>query len=99
MTGFAVYGRMTARPGLRGELIDLLRVTIDALGNPPGLLSYSINTVIDDPDTLWITQTWTDRAAHDTTTKTTANKAESARIADLLAAPPEGAYGEIVESR
>jgi quinol monooxygenase YgiN len=99
MSGFAVYGKMTAKPGLRDELIELLRATIDKLGDPPGLLSYTINTPIGDQDTLWITEAWTSREAHDTATKTQANKAETARIMTLLAAPPDGVYGETVLSR
>lgn len=99
MSGFAVYGKMTAKPGERDALIKLLRAAIAKLGDPPGLISYTVNTPLDDPDTLWVSEAWTDREAHDTATKTTANKAETARIFELLAAPPESAYGEIVLSR
>lgn len=99
MSGFAVYGKMTAKPGQRAELIELLRATIAKLGDPPGLLSYTINTPLGDQDTLWVTEAWTSRDAHDTATKTTANKAETARIMAMLAAPPDAAYGEIVLSR
>ena len=97
MTEFAVHGIMTTKPGGRDELIDLLRVTIGALGDAPGLLDYTINTVLDDPDKLWITERWTSKSAHDTVTKTTANKAETARIMELLAAPPVSNYGEVAE--
>jgi quinol monooxygenase YgiN len=97
MAEFSVHGIMTAKPGRRDELVDLMRATVAALGDAPGLLDYTINTVLDDPDTLWMTQRWTSKAAHDTVTKTAANKAETARIMDLLAARPISAYGEVVE--
>jgi quinol monooxygenase YgiN len=97
MSEFAVHGIMTAKPGRRAELVDLMRSTIAALGDAPGLLDYSINTVLDDPDTLWVTERWTSKDAHDTVTKTAANKAETARIVDLLAAPLVSAHGEVVE--
>ncbi|HEV3359197.1 MAG TPA: antibiotic biosynthesis monooxygenase family protein [Pseudonocardiaceae bacterium] len=97
MTGFAVYGTMTARPGQRAALIDEIRTAIAALDEPPGLLDYTINTVLDDPDALWITEVWTTKDAHDTATRTTANKARTARFAELLAAAPHSAYGEIVD--
>jgi quinol monooxygenase YgiN len=97
MPEFAVHGIMTAKPGRRTELVDLMRATITALGDAPGLLDYTINTALDDPDTLWITQRWTSKTAHDTVTKTAANKAETARIMDLLAKPPLSAYGDVVE--
>jgi quinol monooxygenase YgiN len=97
MTGFAVYGRMTAKPGRRDALIDALRESIIALGEPAGLRDYTFNAALDDPDTLWITQIWTTKSAHDTATKTEANKARTRALADLLAEPIEGRYGEIVE--
>lgn len=97
MPEFAVHGTLTAKPGRRGELVELMRATIAALGDAPGLLDYTINVAIDDPDTLWVTERWTSRTAHDTVTKTAANKAQTARIVDLLAAPLVSGYGEVVE--
>jgi quinol monooxygenase YgiN len=97
MAGFAVYSRMTARSGERDALIEEIRAAVAALGEPPGLLDYTINTVLDDPDSLWVTEIWTTKDAHDTATRTTANKARTARFAELLAAAPDSAYGEIVD--
>ena len=82
MTGFAVYGRMTAKPGQRDALVAALHDSIIAL---------------DDPDILWITQVWTTKAAHDAATKTDANKARTRALTDLLAEPFEGRYGEVIE--
>lgn len=97
MAGFAVYGRMTAKPGRRDALIDALRESITALGEPAGLRDYTFNAALDDPDTLWVTQIWTTKAAHDTATKIEVNKARTRALADLLAEPIESRYGEIVE--
>jgi quinol monooxygenase YgiN len=97
MAGFAVYGRMTAKPGLRDAVIDALHASIAALGEPAGLCDYTVNVAFDDPDTLWITQIWTTKAAHDAATGTEANKARTRALADLLAEPIDGRYGEIVE--
>ena len=61
MRAASVYSRMTAQPGQREALIkqfrDVLRLGI------PGLEWCSINTVLDDPDTIWVTQIWTDKPA------------------------------------
>ena len=65
---FSVYGRMTAQPDRRDELIALLHDGLRAGGDDSGLLAYSINTAFDDPDTIWLTQLWIDKEAHDTTT-------------------------------
>ncbi|MFF4340691.1 putative quinol monooxygenase [Kitasatospora sp. NPDC001540] len=95
-TRFSVYGRMTALPGRREELIALLHEGFRAGGDDGGLLTYTINTVPEDPDTVWLTQLWTDRESHDTTTRSAAVAAVTRRLPPLLAAPPEGSYGHAV---
>jgi heme-degrading monooxygenase HmoA len=91
---FSVYGRMTAQPGQRANLIerfrDVLRLGI------PGLEWCSISAAIDDPDTIWITQIWADRAAHDTGTRSGTVAAATVRVMALVAGSPEGSYGEVV---
>ena len=90
---FSVYGRMTAQPGKRDALIerfkDVLQIGI------PGLESCSINMVLDDPDTIWVTQIWTDKAAHDTGTRSNAVVSATQRVLSLVAKPPEGSYGQV----
>ena len=90
---FSVYGRMTAQPGQRDALIerfkDLLRIGV------PGLEACSINAVLDDPDAIWVTQLWTDKAAHDTGTRSAVVVTATERVMSLVAEPPEGSYGEV----
>ena len=90
---FSVYGRMTARPGRRDALIDRFRDVLD-LGIP-GLEWCSISAALDDPDTIWVTQIWTDRAAHDAGTRSDAVVAATARVMSLVAGPMEGSYGRV----
>ncbi|WP_052398316.1 putative quinol monooxygenase [Streptomyces sp. NRRL F-5123] len=96
---FSVYGRMTALPGRRDELVAVLVEGLRAGGEDCGLLSYSVNEALDDPDTLWLTQLWADKDAHDATTRSAPVAAVSARVPPLLAAPPEGCYGHAVHVR
>jgi quinol monooxygenase YgiN len=93
---FSVYGRMTALPGRRDELIAVLLEGFRAGGDDCGLLGYSINAAFDDPDTIWLTQLWTDKEAHDTTTRSEPMVAVSCRVPPLLARQPEGFYGHAV---
>ncbi|SEO21724.1 putative quinol monooxygenase [Actinacidiphila rubida] len=93
---FSVYGRMTALPGRRDELITVLREGFLAGGDDSGLLTYSINTAFDDPDTIWLTQLWIDKDAHDATTRSEPVAAVSRRLPPLLARQPEGFYGRAV---
>jgi len=93
---FSVYGRMTALPGRRDELIALLHAGFRAGGDDSGLLTYSINTAPEDPDTMWLTQLWTDRDAHDVTTRSEAVASVTQDLPALLAKQPEGFYGHAV---
>jgi quinol monooxygenase YgiN len=95
---FSVFGRMTALPGRRDELIAVLREGFEAGGDDCGLLAYSINTAFDDPDTVWLTQLWIDKAAHDGTTRSDAVAAVSRRVPALLAGAPEGCYGQVARA-
>jgi quinol monooxygenase YgiN len=87
---------MTALPGRRDELIALLVEGFRAGGEDSGLLTYSVNTAFDDPDTVWLTQLWTDKDAHDATTRSEPVAAVSRRLPPLLAGQPEGSYGHAV---
>lgn len=90
---FSVYGRMTAQPGQRDALIErfkeVLRIGI------PGLESCSVNAVLDDPDTIWVTQIWTDKAAHDTGTRSNIVVSATERVMSLVAETPAGSYGQV----
>lgn len=94
---FSVFGRMTALPGRRDELIALLLDGFRASGDG-GLLAYSINAAFDDPDTIWLTQLWTDREAHDATTRSEQIAALTRQVPPLLAQQPEGFYGDVVHA-
>ncbi|OIJ94900.1 hypothetical protein BIV25_21155 [Streptomyces sp. MUSC 14] len=93
---FSVYGRMTALPGRRDELIALLLDGFRAGGEDCGLLAYSINAAFDDPDTVWLTQLWVDKDAHDVTTRSEPVAAVTRQVPPLLARQPEGFYGHAV---
>lgn len=92
---FSVYGRMAAQPGQRDTLIerfkDMLQIGI------PGLESCSINTVLDDPDTIWVTEIWTNKAAHDTGTRSDRVVSATERVMSLVVAEPApvGSYGQV----
>ncbi|WP_067667763.1 putative quinol monooxygenase [Nocardia miyunensis] len=93
---FSVYGRMTALPGRREEVIALIKESARVGGSDSGLLTYSINTALDDPDAIWVTELWTDKEAHDATTRSEPVQVVTQRFVDLLAEPPAGYYGHAV---
>ncbi|MQY19827.1 putative quinol monooxygenase [Nocardia macrotermitis] len=93
---FSVFGRMTALPGRRAEVIALIKESASAGGADSGLLTYSINTALDDPDAIWVTELWTDRESHDATTRSAPVAAVTRRFLELLAEQPAGYYGQAV---
>jgi hypothetical protein len=51
------------------------------------LESFSINAVLDNPDAIWLTETWKDKPAHDTVTGSAPAVTATQRVASLLAEP------------
>jgi quinol monooxygenase YgiN len=58
---FGMIGRLKAKPGQRDALAALLAGGSDAM---PGCLSYVVAEDLADPDALWVTEIWQDKAAH-----------------------------------
>jgi quinol monooxygenase YgiN len=60
-TMYGLIGRMTATPGQRDALTAIL---LEGLGRMPGCLSYVVAHDPADGDAIWVTEVWTDEAAH-----------------------------------
>ncbi|SEG88458.1 Quinol monooxygenase YgiN [Actinacidiphila yanglinensis] len=93
---FSVYGRMTALPGRGEELVAVLLEGFRVCVAGGGLLGYTVNTAMDEPDTVWLTQLWSGKDAHDATTRSEPVVAVTSRVPALLAGQPEGCYGNAV---
>jgi len=59
---YGLIGKMKAHPGRRDALLQIL---LEGTGEMPGCLSYVIATDPDDPDGIWITEVWENRALHE----------------------------------
>lgn len=73
---YGLIGRFVCHPGTRTRLADIL----SAPGSMPGCLSYVVALDTDDENGLWVTELWTDAAAHDA----------SLRLPEVQAAIAEG---------
>lgn len=60
---FGLIGKFTAHPGKRDDLVAILVNAADALRADDGCISYVVGAT-DDPDAIWVTEIWTDKAAH-----------------------------------
>jgi quinol monooxygenase YgiN len=85
----ARYVRMLARPGRRDALAATLLRVANRLREDPGCELYLINTADDDPDAVWITELWTDRASSDRALGGPLGQAEIGSVVELLAGPPD----------
>ena len=58
---YGLIGKMTAVEGQRDALTAVL---LEGLGRMPGCLSYIVAHDPADANALWVTEVWTDEAAH-----------------------------------
>ena len=58
---YGLIGKMTATPGQRDALTAIL---LEGLGRTPGCLSYVVAHDPSNDDAIWVTEVWTDEAAH-----------------------------------
>ena len=58
---YGLIGRIKAVAGKRAELAAVL---VQEDGSMPGCLSYVVAEDPNDADALWVTEVWTDQAAH-----------------------------------
>ena len=57
-------GKFTTQPGQRDELVAILLQAAELLGDNDACIHYLINTT-EEPDVIWVTETWTTKEAHD----------------------------------
>lgn len=87
---YGMFGKLTARPGARDALRDLLLEAADGVGQVTGARLYVVNTSPDDPDSVWVYEAWDSAEAHAASLQLEETRALIARGMPLLAGPPEG---------
>jgi quinol monooxygenase YgiN len=55
---------MRAHPGQRDALLDVLLEAADLVADMPGCEIWIVNTMLDDPDGIWVTEVWRSEADH-----------------------------------
>ncbi len=60
---FGLIGKFTTHPGKRDALLAILVQAAEELKSDDGCISYVVGTS-DDPNAIWVTEVWTDKAAH-----------------------------------
>lgn len=80
--GYGLIGRMRAVAGKRAELATIL---LEGTGAMPGCRAYIVGADAKDSDALWITEIWSDRAAHAASLKVPAVNDATRRGRPLIA--------------
>ena len=79
---YGLIAKVTAVAGQRDALIAIL---LEGTKSMPGCISYVIATDPAEPDALWITEVWADRASHQASLTLPAVQAAIGRGRPLIA--------------
>lgn len=77
-----LIGKLIAAPGKRDELAAIL---LDGTDTMPGCLSYVVALDPKDPNAIWVTEVWTDAAAHKASLELPQVRAAIAKARPLIA--------------
>lgn len=92
---YGLFGKFTAQPGRRDELVSILRQAADALHRDPGCLHYVVATS-GEAEAIWVWEAWTDKAAHDASLEPPEVRELITRAMPLIAAMPEQTELDVV---
>lgn len=83
---YGLIGQMLAAPGRRD---DLLAILSEGTAGMPGCLSYVLATDPGNADAIWITEVWTDKAAHAASLQLPGVQAAIAKARPIIAGFPQ----------
>ena len=82
---YGLIGKMTAVTGQRDEFIAALLEGTTSDPPMPGCLSYVVAKDPVDPDAVWITEVWIDKASHQASLSLPSVRATIARARPMIA--------------
>jgi quinol monooxygenase YgiN len=59
-----LLNRLTARPGQRRQVVDILVESGKLFDDNPACLLYMVSEAAGEDDVVWVVDVWTDRQAH-----------------------------------
>ncbi len=81
---FGMHGYFKAQPGKGEELAAILLEAAEALRSNDACLLYVVSRG-EDADTIWVSEAWTDREAHDASLDHPAARDQITRARPLIA--------------
>jgi quinol monooxygenase YgiN len=84
-----LLNRLTARPGQRQPLVEILLESGKLFDDNPACLLYLVSESADDPNLVWVVDLWTSQEAHAEALKARELRPFVERAMPLLEGPPE----------
>ena len=89
MAKVAVIAKITALPGKRDEVVEVLRDVVSATDAEAGTLLYAMNVDKGNDDVIWFYELYADEASFAAHGGSEAMKAAGGRLRDKAAGRPE----------
>ena len=91
MPGMAhvLLNRLTARPGQRQRLVEILLESGKLFDDDPACVLYLVSASADDPNVVWVIDLWASQAAHAEALKAPALRPFVEQAMPLLEGAPE----------
>lgn len=89
MEYYGLHNKLQATAGAGDDLAKILLQAADLMKHAPGCHVYAVSLDEATPDAVWITEVWTDQAAHDASLGLPGVRELIAQAMPLLAAPPQ----------
>ena len=62
---FALINKLTAKPGQRDRVVEILLESGKAFDDNPACLMYLVAESVDEDNVIWVSDLWTSREPHD----------------------------------
>jgi quinol monooxygenase YgiN len=85
MNKFGTYGKFTTHAGQREALVQLLLEAAAHAQSDEGCELYVVNIVDSEPETVWVTEIWSDQSAHEASLSMEETKALIQRARPFIA--------------
>jgi quinol monooxygenase YgiN len=86
---YGLHVRFTAQPGQGDALAAILLEAAAGVQALEACRVYLVSRSVEDADTVWVTEAWTDREAHDASLEDPGARELIGRAMPLLAGRPE----------
>jgi len=99
MAKVAAIAKITALPGKRDEIVEVLRDVVKGTESEPGTLVYAMNVDKADDNVIWFYEVYTDDAALAAHGSSEVMKAAGGRLRDKAAGRPEIFLLDLVQAK